>query len=82
MLTPPLTDGVLPGITRSRLLQLAKQQGVSCMEVSITKAMLKEADGLFITNSLQGIRSVFSLDDIVFTVEHPLLNQLSSSLNI
>ncbi|MCE0724730.1 MULTISPECIES: aminotransferase class IV [Legionella] len=82
LLTPPLTDGVLPGITRSRVLQLSKQQGVSCTEVSITKAMLKDADGLFITNSLQGIRSVFSLDDIVFTVDHPLLNQLSSSLNI
>ncbi|AWN75332.1 aminotransferase class IV [Legionella anisa] len=82
LLTPPLTDGVLPGITRSRVLQLSKQQGISCTEVSITKAMLKGADGLFITNSLQGIRSVFSLDDLVFTVDHPLLNQLSSSLNV
>lgn len=54
LLTPPLTDGVLPGITRSRLLQLAKQQGVSCMEVSITKAMLKEADGLFINEFIAG----------------------------
>ncbi|KTD74429.1 aminotransferase class IV [Legionella tucsonensis] len=82
LLTPPLTDGVLPGITRSRLLQLSKQQGVSCTEVSITKTMLKEAESLFITNSLQGIRSIFSLDDIFFTVDHPLINQLSSSLSI
>ncbi|KTD40051.1 aminotransferase class IV [Legionella parisiensis] len=82
LLTPPLTDGVLPGIARSRLLQHSKQQGISCTEVSITKAMLKEADGLFITNSLQGIRSVFSLDDIVFRVDHAWLDQLSSFLNI
>lgn len=73
LLTPPITDGVLPGITRSRILQLSREQGISCKEVSITKKMLKEADVLFITNSLQGIRSVLSLDDVVFTIEHPLL---------
>lgn len=82
LLTPPVTDGVLPGITRSRLLQFTKEHGISCMEVSITKTMLKKAEVLFVTNSLQGIRPVLSLDNVVFTVEHPLLNQLSSFLSV
>ncbi|CAM2743091.1 aminodeoxychorismate lyase [Legionella steigerwaltii] len=82
LLTPPISDGVLPGITRSRLLQLSKQQGLSCIESSLTKTMLKNADALFVTNSLQGIRPILSLDDIVFAVEHPLINQLSASLSI
>ncbi|KTC82418.1 aminotransferase class IV [Legionella cherrii] len=82
LLTPPVTDGVLPGVTRSRILQLSKQQGLICREVSLTKTMLKEADVLFATNSLQGIRPICSLDDITFSVEHPLLSQLSSSLSI
>lgn len=81
LLTPPLTDGVLPGITRSRLLQYSKQQGINCMEVSVTRTMLQEAEALFVTNSLQGIRPVLALDDVVFAVDHPLLNQLSSSLH-
>lgn len=81
LLTPPITDGILPGIARSRLLQWSQQQGLSCMEVSLTKTMLKEADVLFTTNSLQGIRPVLSLDELVFAVAHPLLTQLSSSLS-
>ncbi|MBI2784963.1 MAG: aminotransferase class IV [Legionella longbeachae] len=82
LFTPPLTDGVLAGITRLRILNLSEQQGINCLEVSLTKAMLKEADVVFVTNSLQGIRPVLSLDDFIFAVDHPLLTQLISSLNI
>ncbi|KTC90978.1 aminotransferase class IV [Fluoribacter dumoffii] len=82
LMTPPLGDGVLPGITRSRVLQLSTQQGIMCKEISLTKPMLEEADALFVTNSLQGIRPICSLDNREFNVSHPLLNQLSSFLSI
>ncbi len=78
LFTPPLTDGVLAGITRSRIIILAEQQDLSCVEISLTKSMLKEADALFVTNALQGVRPVLSLDDVVFRVDHPLIAQLSS----
>ena len=80
LLTPPLTDGVLPGITRSRILNLAEQKNISYAEISLTKTMLNEADAVFITNSLQGIRPVLSLDNIIFPVDHPWINQLTCSL--
>jgi 4-amino-4-deoxychorismate lyase len=76
--TPPVSDGVLPGITRSRILKISQQSGIDCREVSITPTMLKEASLLFITNSLQGIRPVQSLNDTIFSIEHPLLQQLSA----
>lgn len=76
LLTPPLGDGVLPGITRSRLLAIGMHQRISCMELSITKTMIEEADAVFITNSLQGIRTVLTLDNIVFDLTHPLIEQL------
>jgi 4-amino-4-deoxychorismate lyase len=82
LLTPPLTDGVLPGITRSRVFKLSEQHKINCIEVSLTKAMLRDADAVFLTNSLQGIRSVCSLDDSTFATDHPLLNQLTSFLNV
>ncbi|KTD05988.1 aminodeoxychorismate lyase [Legionella gratiana] len=82
LLTPPITDGVLPGITRARIFKLAKQLNISCIEASLTKSMLKDADAVFLANSLQGIRSVCSLDDMIFATAHPLLDQLTSSLNV
>jgi len=81
LVTPLLIDGVLPGITRTRLLQLCEQQGISCEQTSITKAMIEDADAAFVTNSLQSIRAVFSLDDLVFSVEHPLIKQLIALLD-
>lgn len=82
LLTPPLTDGVLPGITRARVFMRCEQKGIRCVESSLSKAMLKEADAVFITNSLQGVRPVLSLDEIIFPVDHPLLEQLVYSLNV
>lgn len=80
LLTPPLSDGALSGITRSRLLSIGVQHHISCMELSVTKTMIEEADAVFITNCLQGIRSVQSLDNIIFDLTHPLIEQLVSLL--
>jgi 4-amino-4-deoxychorismate lyase len=76
LLTPSLDSGVLPGITRSLLLAIGLQYQISCLELPITKKMVEEADAVFITNSLQGIRFVQSLDNRIFDVTHPLLEQL------
>lgn len=79
LLTPPKTDGLLAGIMRARILALAKQQQISCNEVSLSQAMIEQADALFITNSLQGIRAIRTLEGINFPVSHPLLTHLCSS---
>lgn len=76
LLTPALGDGVLPGITRSRILSIGLQHQVACLELPVTKKMIEEADAVFVTNSLQGMRFVLSLDNIVFDLTHPLLEQL------
>lgn len=81
LLTPPLEDGVLPGITRSRIFKYAEQHQLHCMEVSLTKERIINADVVFVTNALQGIQSVGSLDGVSFAVKHSLLKHLKSSLN-
>jgi 4-amino-4-deoxychorismate lyase len=80
LFTAPLNDGVLAGITRSRIFTKSLEQSIACHETSITKPMLKKADTVFVCNSLQGIQSVFSLDDTVFNLNHPLLEELTSLL--
>ena len=74
--TPPIADGVLPGITRSRIVDLCQQQRLGCIEQSLTKTLIIGADAVFICNSLQGIRRVVKIDQHSFIDNHPLVEQL------
>ncbi|MCD4814703.1 aminodeoxychorismate synthase component I [bacterium] len=49
--TPPLTDGLLPGIERGKILKDKKMQVV---EKSLTKAALFQADEIWLSNSVRG----------------------------
>ncbi len=76
LLTPPLSEGVLPGITRQRLINFCLEHAIPCTETVITRLDLQKADAVFITNSLQGIQPVLSVDNLGFNPEHPLLRAL------
>lgn len=78
--TPPLMDGVLPGITRARILGLAAENRLAYYEQSISKSMLVNAEAVFICNALQGIRIVQSLDENRFAINHPMLMSLTALL--
>ncbi|PPA80573.1 4-amino-4-deoxychorismate lyase, partial [Brevibacillus laterosporus] len=72
--TPRVEDGILPGITRARLISHRQQHKMSVQEISLTKKRIEDADAVFLTNSLQGIRRVLSLDNIIFEVNHPIID--------
>jgi len=63
LLTPPLSDGVLPGIARRVVLDLAEALRIPTEEASLSPADLAGAREIFLTNSLFEIRSVGRLDD-------------------
>ncbi|HUI20351.1 MAG TPA: aminotransferase class IV [Methylocella sp.] len=52
LLTPPLSDGALPGTLRALVLSLAKEAGLAPVEVSLDVSDLAEADHVFLTNSI------------------------------
>ncbi|KTD34524.1 aminotransferase class IV [Legionella israelensis] len=81
LFTPPLADGVLPGITRQRVIAACINQNISCTEKSLTQQDIGNAEVVFLTNTLQDIQSVCSIDELVFSVEHPLLEKLENQLN-
>lgn len=80
LITPPVADGVLPGITRSKVQMLCKRLQMDCSESSISKDSLLHADAVILTNVLQGIRYVGSIDHIQLKQSHPLIEQLNLSL--
>jgi 4-amino-4-deoxychorismate lyase len=59
--TPRISDGLLDGIIRRKIIENFKVQ-----EKSITFEELKKSDEVIITNSLMGAMSIKKLDDIKY----------------
>ncbi len=75
--TPSLATGCLPGIMRQLIIDLlrANNQGVEESEVSLTEVL--EADELFLTNSILGIRWISSFNKKrYFRRRSPVLTEL------
>ena len=80
VVTPLLEDGLLDGITRGRILSLCMSAGINCEEASLNSNMLMEADAVFVTNALQGIRSVKSFNENQIPTHHPFVTLLQHLL--
>lgn len=72
--TPSLDCGALAGITRARLMQAYRVE-----EVSAGPEALGDAEAIFLTNSLTGVRAVESLDGRAFE-PHRLVAELAGLL--
>jgi len=48
LITPPVTDNALEGITRSTIFEVARRAGIPCLERTIDRSELYVADELFI----------------------------------
>lgn len=62
VLTPPVGDGVLPGVTRGAVLELARTDGLASREISLALDELHHADEAFLTNAVVGVMPLISVD--------------------
>jgi len=53
--TPPLSRGILPGVTRAAVLAAARRRGLSAQEADVFMAELGEVEEAFLTGSLMEI---------------------------
>ncbi len=63
VMTPPLSDGCLAGITRQSVMTLLTDDGYTIVEKSILPADLFEADELFFTGTAAEVTPVREVDD-------------------
>ena len=63
VLTPPKEEGILHGITRELVLELAPGAGVEAREATLGPDDLRSADEIFITSSTREVMPARSLDD-------------------
>lgn len=62
VVTPPLSAGILDGITRRHLLAALRETGQPAVELNLTEADLKRASELFITSTLKEVVPIRTLD--------------------
>jgi branched-chain amino acid aminotransferase len=60
--TPPLSAGILPGVTREILLELAPRLGIPAEEVTLQVADLRAADEAFLTSTLKEAAPIRTVD--------------------
>lgn len=76
VLTTPAVEDCLPGITRGRVLELAREAGLRIAEQSMTVRQLLSAEEAFVTNAVQGLRAIGSIDGRSMTVGGPVFARL------
>ena len=62
LVTPPLSDLILPGITRHLVIEMASQIGLNVIEEPIHVDSLPDADGVFVSSSTRGLMPIVELD--------------------
>ncbi len=62
LLTPPLSDALLPGTTRELLLELARRSGLESRIEPISEAQLRSASEIMVASAGGGVRAVTALD--------------------
>jgi branched-chain amino acid aminotransferase len=62
--TPGLESGILPGITREAVLELASQMDISALEQEISPDELFQAEEIFLTNSLIEVMPLTEIDKL------------------
>ncbi|WP_339258181.1 aminotransferase class IV [Paenibacillus sp. FSL R5-0713] len=61
--TPALSTGILPGITRAVVLEIATKKGIPCIETLAAWKDLLQADEIFLTGSVAELVPVTTLRD-------------------
>jgi len=63
LITPPVSDEILEGITRKTIIEIAKDKGIECHERSILRSELYFAEEVFLTGTGARVAPVIEIDN-------------------
>ena len=76
--TPPLSDGILEGLTRDSVIQIARDLGYTVLERSLVRSDLYAADEVFFTGSAAEVTPICSVDNRRIGSPGPITKELQS----
>jgi len=62
IVTPPLRDGILPGLTRAAIVRIARETGLDVAEQGVLLEALLGAEEAFVSSSLRELVPVVRVD--------------------
>lgn len=77
--TPALPEGCVAGVMRRTVIEFLKQEGIAVHQQHVTEEDLLQADHVFVTNAVEGLRWVQQLSDRTYT--HGILKKWHDDLN-
>ena len=80
LVTPPVTAGILPGVTRGVILELAVEQGLPVDERPLPLAELSEVDEFFLTGAGKCLVAADVLDGRTLPAPRPVSSALHAAL--
>jgi len=63
VVTPPADSGIIPGVTREAVMELAAAMGISVKEENIRPEALRDYDEVFMTNAIIEVMPVVAIAD-------------------
>jgi len=76
--TAPLSNYILPGITRAVVLDLCREHGIPCRETPIFATEITRADEVFLTSTPYDVAHVKSVEGHVLPAEHPVTDRIAA----
>jgi branched-chain amino acid aminotransferase len=82
LITPPVSEGCLNGIMRKQILELAAAEGLSIKEAPLATFELQNAEEMFITNVISGIKPItrYRKKDFNFSVAELLSKKIQERI--
>ena len=75
--TAPLSNYILPGITRAVVLDLCREHGIKCRETPVFATELGDADELFLTSTPYEVVGIDCLDGKKLPADRPVTARLA-----
>lgn len=79
LVTPPLTSGCLPGVTRALVIELAEKLGFACKQEDSMLADLHLSDEVFLTSTLREVQATKWIDGKEIPTGGPITNALRAA---
>ena len=84
LITPPLSEGCLPGVMRQNILALAPSLGLEILETPVGVNAFEQAEEVFISNSITGVKWIkgYGPKRYFHKISEQIINELNKAIAV